>query len=155
MNGGKIQAIQEQEITLDSNTAAIPFSTTDIRTRSAINCRGWMLHNDGSAIFNILEGGYYEANFGTSITSNTAGIVAIGLFSDGVYIPGTRREVTIGAAGEWHSISFEKELAVCCKTNASITVNSLPTSTYSGGGTTVITDTQIPIIKGANFSIER
>lgn len=151
---GVIQAVQEQEITLDSNTAVIPFANNDLRSRSA-TCCGWMNHNEGSGLFSILESGYYNNNFGTLITSATPGIVAVGLFADGTYIPGTRREANITTAGQWEELSFEKGIKVCCKGNASITVRSLPTSTYEGGGTPVITDTQIPIIKSANFKIQR
>ena len=82
---GVIQAVQEQEITLDSNTAVIPFANNDLRSRSA-TCCGWMNHNEGSGLFSILESGYYNNNFGTLITSATPGIVAVGLFADGSYI---------------------------------------------------------------------
>lgn len=68
---GVIQAVQEQEIILDSNTASIPFAVTDVRCRSAQNCRSWINHNDGSALFSIIAGGYYDSSFGTLITSAT------------------------------------------------------------------------------------
>ena len=148
---GVIQAVQEQEITLDSNTASIPFANTDLRCRTAQNCRSWLNHNDGSALFSLIAGGYYDTNFGALITSATPGIVAVGLFADDVYIEGTRREANITTAGEWASVSFEKELQVCCKGNVSLTVRSLPTSTYDG----TITDTQIPTVRSANFLLKR
>lgn len=69
---GVIQAVQEQQTTLPSNTASIPFSIVDLRTSSAVNCRGWMNHNEGSALFSILDGGIYEVTFNTNITSATA-----------------------------------------------------------------------------------
>lgn len=72
---GVIQAVQETQTTLSSNTASIPFSTVDLRTNSAVNCRGWMNHNEGSALFSILEGGIYEVTFNANITSATAGQV--------------------------------------------------------------------------------
>lgn len=73
MNGvGTIQVIQEPQITLTSNTASLPFSIVDLRTRSAINCASWMNHNEGSAIFSILEGGLYEIAFNANVTSATA-----------------------------------------------------------------------------------
>ena len=56
---GIIQAVNEQELALTSNTASLPFSIVDLRTASAINCRSWMNHNEGSALFSILEGGTY------------------------------------------------------------------------------------------------
>ena len=69
---GVIQAVQDREITLASNTAAIPFDIVDLRTRSAMNCCGFINHNPGSAIFSILDGGVYEVTFNANITSATA-----------------------------------------------------------------------------------
>lgn len=152
---GVIQAIQEQELALTSNTASLPFSNVDLRTNSAINCRGWMNHNEGSALFSILEGGVYRVNFNTNITSNTAGNVALGLFADGVLVPGTEMDATIAAAGDWENISFNKEVRACCKGTINLSIGSLPTTTFSGTGTPVVTDTQIPIVKNANINITR
>ena len=77
---GVIQAVQENELALTSNTATLPFSIVDLRTASAINCRSWMNHNEGTGLFSILEGGVYRVNFNTNITSNTAGNVALRTF---------------------------------------------------------------------------
>ena len=152
---GVIQSIQEPEITLTSNTASVPFSIVDLRTRSAINCASWMNHNEGSALFSILDGGIYEVTFNANITSATAGNVALALFADGVQIAGTEMDATIATAGDWENISFDKKIRVCCKGTVNLSINSLPTTTFSGTGTPVITDTQIPIIKNANINIER
>ena len=152
---GVIQAIQENEITLTSNTASLPFSIVDLRTRSAMNCSGFVNHNEGSALFSILDGGVYRVNFNTNITSATAGNVALALFADGVQVPGTEMDATIATAGDWENISFNKEVRVCCKGTVNLSINSLPTTTYSGTGTPVITDTQIPIVKNSNFNLTR
>ena len=152
---GVIQSIQETELALTSNTATLPFSITDLRTRSAINCNSWMNHNEGSALFSILEGGVYRVNFNTNITSNTAGNVALALFADGVQVPGTEMDATIAAAGDWENISFNKEVRVCCKGTVNLSIQSLPTTTFSGTGTPVVTPTQIPIVKNANINITR
>lgn len=152
---GIIQAVQEPELLLTSNTASLPFAVVDLRTRCAVNCRSFMNHNEGSAIFSILEGGYYEISFDTNITSNTAGTVALSLFADGVQVPGTEMDAEITAPGDFENISFNKKIRVCCKGNVNLSINSLPTVTYQGGATPVITDTQIPIVKNANISIER
>ena len=152
---GVIQAIQEPEITLTSNTASLPFSIVDLRTRSATNCCGFINHNEGSALFSILDGGVYRVNFNANITSATAGNVALALFADGVQVPGTEMDATIATAGDWESISFNKEVKVCNKGTVNLSINSLPTTTYSGTGTPVITDTEIPIIKNANINITR
>ena len=152
---GVIQAVQENEITLTSNTASVPFVVTDLRTRSATNCCGFVNHNQGSALFSILDGGVYRVNFNTNITSATAGNVALALFADGVQVPGTEMDATIATAGDWENISFNKEVRVCNKGTVNLSINSLPTTTYSGTGTPVITDTQIPIVKNANFNLTR
>ena len=152
---GVIQAINERETTLTSNTATLPFSTTDLRTRSAMNCCGFVNHNEGSALFSILDGGVYEVTFNANVTSATAGNVALALFADGVQIAGTEMDATIATAGDWENVSFDKKIRVCNKGTVNLAITSLPTTTFSGTGTPVITDTQIPIVKNANFAIER
>ena len=155
MINGVIQAVQEPEILLSSNTASLPFAVVDIRTASANNCVSWMNHNEGSAIFSLLAGGYYEVDFNVNVTSATAGTVALGLFADGVLVPGTEMDAVIATPGDFENISFSKVIRACCKGTVNLSINSLPTVTYSGGATPVITDTQIPIVKNANISIER
>ena len=126
---GVIQGVTERETTLTSNTASLPFEQTDLRTRSAMNCCGFVNHNQGSALFSILDGGVYEVTFNANVTSATA--------------------------GDWENISFDKKIRVCNKGTVNLAITSLPTTTFSGTGTPVITDTQIPIVKNANFAIER
>lgn len=152
---GVIQAVQEPEITLTSNTATLPFSIVDLRTRSAINCNGWMNHNEGSALFSIIDGGIYEVTFNANVTSATAGQVALALFADGVQVIGTEMDEAIATPGEFANIGFNKKIRVCCKGTVNLAITSLPTVTYSGGGVPVITDTEVPIIKNANINIER
>lgn len=152
---GIIQAVQEPEVTLTSNTASLPFAVVDLRTRCAINCVGFMNHNEGSPIFSILQNGYYEISFNGNITSATAGDVALGLFANGTLIPGTEMDATVTTAGDFENISFNKKIRVCGNGNVDLSINSLPTVTYSGGVTPAVTETQIAIIKNANISIER
>ena len=152
---GVIQAVQDPEITLTSNTASVPFAQTDLRTRSAMNCCGFINHNEGSALFSILEGGVYEVTFNANITSATAGQVGLALFADGVQVQGTEMDETIATAGEFANIGFNKKIKVCCKGTVNLAINSVPTIVYNGGATPVITDTEIPIIKNANINIER
>lgn len=148
---GVIQAIQEPQIVLTSNTASLPFSIVDLRTRSAINCASWMNHNEGSAVFSLLEGGNYEIHFDANVTSATAGQLAISLFADGAQVPGTEMDLTIATAGSYENISMSKIIRTCCKGTVNLVIRSLPTVTYND----TVTDTQIPIIKNANFYIER
>ena len=155
MSVGTIQAVQESEVTLTSNTASVPFANVDLRTRSAQNCCGFINHNEGSALFSILEGGLYEVTFNANVTSATAGNVALALFADGTQVAGTEMDATITTAGDWENISFDKKIRVCCKGTVNLAITSLPTTTFSGTGTPVITDTQIPIVKNANINVER
>lgn len=64
-------------------------------------------------------------------------------------------DATIATAGDWENIGFDKKIRVCCKGTVNLAITSLPTTTFSGTGTPVITDTEIPIIKNANINIER
>lgn len=64
-------------------------------------------------------------------------------------------DTPVATAGEFSNIGFNKKIRVCCKGTVNLSINSIPTITYSGGATPVITDTEIPIIKNANINIER
>ena len=93
--------------------------------------------------------------FNANVTSNTVGVVALGLFADGTEIIGTEMNEPVAVAGEYSNIGFNKKIRVCCKGTVNLSINSLPTIVYNGGATPVITDTEIPIIKNANINIER
>ena len=150
-----IRSVQEQELILTSNTAPITFADTDLRTASANCFNGWLNHNEGSAQFNIVAGGIYEIEFTGNVTSATAGAIALGIFTDGVKLNGGEADTVIATAGDYENISIHKFIRVCGRGNVTVSINSLPTVTYSGGATPVITDTQIPIVKNANISIKR
>ena len=61
---------------------------------------------------------------------------------------------TLAAAGDYANIGITKEIKVCCKGNANITVRAVPTVPTSTAPTTPI-DTQIPIIASANLIVDR
>lgn len=145
-----IQSTQEQELVLTSNTSAITFSDTDLRTASANCFNGWLNHNEGAATFNILGGGIYQIDFNTNITSATAGNVALAIFADGVQLAGTEMDTPV-TVGVYTNIGTSKKIRVCGRGNVTITVASVPTIVYDG----TATDTQIPVVKNANISIER
>lgn len=145
-----IQSVNEMEQVLTSNTAPITFADTDLRTASANCFNGWLNHNEGSALFNIVAGGIYEIDFNANVTSATAGNVALAIFADGTEIAGSEMDTPV-TVGVYTNVSAKKYIRVCGRGSVSITVRSLPTITYDG----TTTDTEIPIIKDANISIKR
>lgn len=147
-----IESILEMITVLASNLAALIFPTDTVRTRSA-NCCGWLQHDEGSPIYKILEGGLYEVSFNANVTSATAGTVALGLYQDGVLVPGTTVIAEVVTAGDYYNVSFDKILKICCRGDANLTVASVP-NVVTGAtlpGTPVVTE--IPVIQNANFSI--
>lgn len=149
-----IQSVLEPITTLTSNSSPITFIDDDVRTRKA-NCCNWLQHNEGSPIYKILEGGLYEVSFNANVTSATAGTVALGLFQDGILIPGTTVIAEVATAGDYYNVSFDKLIKICCRGDASLTVASVP-NVLTGAtlpGTPVVTE--IPVIQNANFSITK
>lgn len=82
------------------------------------------------------------------------GVVAIGLYEDGVLIPDTVRAVTLAAAGDVASVSFNKKLKLCPRGMTSLSVQSVP-SVPNPTDPTTPTTTQIPIIVAGTFNIAR
>lgn len=153
-----IQTIINEPLVLTSNTNPIVFDDTDIRTRCAFCCNGgWLDYQDGNPIFKLFGNGYtgyYNVNFSASISSATAGVVAIGLYEDGILIPDTVRAVTLAAADDYETVSFNKKIRVCPRGTTNITVGSVPSVPTPTTPTTPIV-TQIPIITNATFNIAR
>ena len=151
-----IQSVLEPITILTSNTSAVTFTDDDIRTRRAnCYCNGWLQHNEDSPIYKILEGGIYEVSFNANVTSATAGTVALGLFQDGILIPGTTVIAEVATAGDYYNVSFDKLIKICCRGDASLTVASVP-NVLTGAtlpGTPVVTE--IPVIQNVNFSITK
>lgn len=147
-----IQSVLEQYTTLASNTSNISFTNDDVRSRKA-NCCGWLQHSEGSPLYKILGGGLYEVSFNANVSSATAGTVALGLYQDGVLIQGTTVIAEIATAGDFYNVSFDKLIEVCCRADANLTVASVPS--VLTGVTPTATDTEIPIIQNANFSITK
>ena len=147
-----IQSVQELPIILTSNSATLSFLNDDVRTKSA-NCCGWLQHAEGSPSYKVLEGGLYEVSFNANVSSATAGTVALGLFQDGVLIPGTTVIAEVATAGDFYNVSFDKLIKVCCRGDANLTVASVPSVLTGTTAPFTPTDTEIPIIQNANFSI--
>ena len=151
-----IQSVLEPITILTSNTSAITFADDDIRTRRAnCYCNGWLQHNEGSPIYKILDGGIYEVSFNANVSSAVAGTVALGLFQDGVLIPGSTVLAEVATAGDYYNVSFDKLIKICCRGDASLTIGSVP-SVLTGAtlpGTPTVTE--IPVIQNANLSITK
>ena len=147
-----IESVITTPLALTANNSVVTFPVDDLRTKGA-QCCGWLQHTQGSPLYKILEGGIYEIDLSASLTSATAGIVALGLYQDGILIPSTISAETITAGG-LANISFDKKIRVCCKANTTLTIASVPSVNAGTTGTTP-TDTQISIITNAIFGISR
>lgn len=153
-----IQTIINEPLVLTSNTSPIVYDATSIRTRCAYCCNGgWLDYEDGSPLFKIFGNGYngyYNVNFSASISSATAGVVAIGLYEDGVLLPDTVRAVTLDAADDYETVSFNRKVRLCPRGTSTLTVQSVPSVVTPTTPTTPIA-TEIPIITNATFNISR
>ena len=149
-----IQSFINNLITLASNMATVVFERDCIRTNSCQGYRSWLCHNEGSANYDIVEGGQYKISFNATVSSATAGVVAFALYNNGEMIPGTLMAETLAAAGDYANIGITKEIKVCCKGDANISVRAVPSVPTATDPTTPI-DTQIPIIANANLIIDR
>ena len=153
-----IETIINEPLVLTSNSSLIVFDATDVRTRCAFCCNGgWLDYQNGNPIFKVFGNGYtgyYDVEFSASVSTATPGVVAIGLFQDGVLIPDTVRAVTIAAADDYETISFDKKLRVCPRGTTNLSVQSVPSVPTPTTPTTPIATTQA-IITNATFSISR
>lgn len=149
-----IQSFVNTTIPLTSNNEPVVFQKDCIRTNSCCGCRSWLCHTEGSSNYEIVNGGIYKINFNATVSSATAGVIAFALFNNGEQIPGTLMAETISTAGNYANIGINKEIRVCCKGNANISVRAVPSVPTATAPATPIT-TQIPIIGNANLVIDR
>lgn len=149
-----IQSFINTVTPLSSNSSSVIFQKDCIRTNSCCGYRSWLCHNEGSANYDIVNGGIYEINFNASVSSATAGTIAFALFNNGEQIPGTLMIETISTAGDYTNIGITKKIRVCCNGNADISVRAVPAVTSVTAPTTTIT-TQTPVIGSANLVIDR
>ena len=64
-----IQSFIDTVTPLSSNTDSVRFENDCIRTGG---CSNWLCHNEGSANYDIVNGGIYEITFNASVSSATA-----------------------------------------------------------------------------------
>ena len=98
--------------------------------------------------------GRHDVEFSASVSTATPGVVAIGLFQDGVLIPDTVRAVTISTANDYETISFDKKLRVCPRGTTNISVQSVPSVPTPTTPATPMATTQA-IVTNSTFSISR
>lgn len=147
-----IESVIDTPLVLTSNSSIVAFPIDSLRTRNA-NCCGFLQHSQGLPLYKILKGGIYELDLSATVTSATAGIVALGLYIDGILVPNSVTAATV-TAGDLASLSFNKKIRVCCNGNSTVTIASVPSVNAGATGTTP-TATQIPIITNAIFGISR
>lgn len=147
-----IQSVNEQIQILTSNSSTLSFVNDDVRSRNA-NCCGFLQHDEGSPLYKLLDGGVYEVSFNANVTSATAGTVALGLFQDGILIPGTTVIAEVATAGDYYNVSFDKLIKICCRGDATLTVASVPNVLTGATLPGTPTVTEIPVIQNANLSI--
>lgn len=82
-----IQSFVNTLTTLASNMASVVFERDCIRTNSCKGCNSWLCHTEGSASYEIVEGGQYRINFNATVSSATAGVIAFALYNNGEMIP--------------------------------------------------------------------
>lgn len=144
---------------LASNSSAVIYDGISTIGRCTPCCNGGFLnYQNGSPLFKILDKNYtgrYEANFSATVSSATAGVVAFGLFEDGVLIPDTVRAVTLAAADDYETISFNKLLKLCPYSQTSLTVQSVPAVTVPSDATSTPIETEVPIIYSATFNLKK
>lgn len=147
-----IESVINSTLALTANDSTVIFSLDDLRTRGA-QCCGWLQHAQGSPLYKILQGGIYEIDLSAVATSGTAGIIALGLYQDGILIPSTVNAQTVTTGG-LANLSFHKKIRICCKADTTLTIASVPSVNAGATGTTATT-TQTPIITNAIFGISR
>lgn len=149
-----IQSFINTTTPLASNSSSVVFQRDCIRTNSCNGYQGWLCHNEGSANYEITNGGIYKINFNATVSSATAGAIAFALYNNGEQIPGTLMVETISTAGDYTNIGINKEIRVCCKGNTTISVKAVAAVPTATAPTTPLV-TQIPIIGNANLVIDR
>ena len=147
-----IQSVNEQILILTSNSSTLSFVNDDVRSRNA-NCCGFLQHDEGSPLYKLLDGGVYEVSFNANVTSATAGTVALGLFQDGILIPGTTVIAEVATAGDYYNVSFDKLIKICCRGDATLTIASVPNVLTGATLPGTPTVTEIPVVQNANLSI--
>ena len=93
--------INEQEVAVN---ASVVFDTDRVRTR-ACACGGWLQHDIGSGVFEIVRPGIYKVDFNANVTAAAAGDTTLAIQNNGVTIGGTEMDYVVAVAGDFQNVS--------------------------------------------------
>lgn len=149
-----IQSRITTPITLISNESPVAFQNDCIRTGNAKQCNAcsWLCHSEANPLYKITRGGLYHVEFNANVSSTTAGVVAFGLFLDGIQV--AEAIETISGAGDYANISIDKTVPIC--QSGTLTIEAIPSVINPNDLTAPVpVETQVPIIISANLQIRK
>lgn len=91
--------------------ANIIFTTDRVRTK-ACGCGGWLIHEEGSGIFNLARPGIYKIDFNANVTADAAGATTLAIRRNGEVVPGTEMDYTVVTAGVYQNVSVSTLVVV-------------------------------------------
>lgn len=148
-----IQSRITTPITLLTNESPVAFQDDCVRTGNAKQCNAcsWLCHSEENPLYKITRSGLYHVEFNANVSSETAGVIAFGLFLDGIKVAEAIQ--TIAAAGDYANISIDKVVPIC--QNGILTIEAIPSVIDPTDLTGPAIDTQIPIVISANLQIRK
>lgn len=93
--------INEQDVAVNAN---VVFDTDRVRTR-ACAYGGWLQHDVGSGVFEIVRPGIYKVDFNANVTAAAAGDTTLAIQNNGVTIGGTEMDYVVAVAGDFQNVS--------------------------------------------------
>lgn len=93
--------IDEQAVAVN---ASVVFDTDRVRTR-ACGVGGWVQHDTGSGVFEIVRPGIYKVDFNANVTAAAAGDTTLAIQNNGVTIGGTEMDYVVVVAGDFQNVS--------------------------------------------------
>ena len=113
--------INEQAVAVN---ASVVFDTDRVRTR-ACACGGWLQHDIGSGVFEIVRPGIYKVDFNANVTAAAAGDTTLAIQNNGVTIGGTEMDYVVAVAGDFQNVSASTLVVVQPYGNRTISVANI------------------------------
>lgn len=113
--------INEQAVAVN---ASVVFDTDRVRTR-ACACGGWLQHDIGSGVFEIVRPGIYKVDFNANVTAAAAGDTTLAIQNNGVSIGGTEMDYVVAVAGDFQNVSASTLVVVQPYGNRTISVANI------------------------------